>query len=504
MAVKNPLRYARQLLQTLVNDRDEHLLRADGYLHGIQDDPYMPENADAEYRLLAERAVTNVMGFAVDTFEQALFVDSFRRGRPSDRVVEPSTDAVQPEWDHFQASSMDSRQSAIYRGAISCGQSFVLTERRPDRQVRSKGLSALGTSALFADPANDLAPAIALCVTQWPKSGSDKKTSIPGIARMWDDTFEYVVTFKSATSFEKGVTVKPLKRHGASECPVTRFAGNVDLEGRTWGVVERGIPLQNRLNQTIFDMLVVQSFASFKVRTISGMAPPLKMQGVDEDGEVTTDPDAIVQYIPRLDSQGRTIPEDVNLNARRFFFAEDPETRFSTLDETQLDGFIAAVRLAFEHIAALYHIPPHYMLGKIADLSAEAMTAAETSWSRTVEGLKRQFGESWERVFRIAAELNGDAIGAGDLSGEIVWRDMENRSMSALGDALGKMAESLGIPKRGLWARVPNVTATELAEWEAMYEEESVNMMLVNQNKNPVSASSPRPTYRARDQVSQQ
>jgi hypothetical protein len=489
--VATPIEYARRALEVLVHDREERLLRIDEYLRGEQDQPYMPESADHEYKMLAERSITNVMGFIVGTPAQAMYVDSFRKGRSSDDVAgqSASTAAVQPEWDHWQKSRLDARQAAVYRAALGFGHSFVLTEKISSG-VRSKGLSPLRTTALYEDPANDDAPVVAIHVTQWPTGSGD--TIRPGRARMWDAKKEYAVTFKSTADLSKGVTCNAGKAHGADECPVTRFAAVIDLEGRTWGVVEPMIPLQNRINQTVFDLLIVQSFASFKVRTISGMAPPIKRKGLDAEGNETTDPEQIVEWVPVLDSNGNVVPEDINLSARRVFWAEDEDTKFGTLDETPLNGFIEAIELAFRHIASLSQTPPHHLLGQIANLSAEALVAAETALSRRVAEFRSAFGESWERVFRIAAQL-GAGDGADDYAGEVVWRDMEQRSLAQAGDALGKLAESLGIPKRGLWARVPGVTATELGTWEAMYEEESPDLALA---RAATRAAPARPQFR--------
>lgn len=501
MPIQNKRARAVECLTILNTDRTEYLLRLDEYDRGIQDDPYMPESADAEYRLLAKRAITNVMPFILSTPAQNMYVDSFRRGSTSeagdspDSPSEARTDAVQPEWDHWQRSGLDARQSAVYRGAFKFGHSFVLTEKRAsDDAVVSVGLSALRTVALYVSSANDADPIVALTVVRW----ADPVKKLKGEARMWDDTYEYAVTFNSILDLSKGVTVKQIRAHGASKCPVTRFAAAVDLEGRTVGLIEPLMPLQNRLNQTVFDLLVVQSYASFKVRTISGMAPPVKLRPVDIEGNEVTNPSSnqerIHDWIPVIDpNTGRPVPEEINLNAKRVFWGADHDTRFGTLDETPLDGFINAIEMGFQHIAALSQTPPHSFLGKIANLSAEALLAAESALSRKVDEFKAAFGESWERVFRIAAEI-GEYEGADDFSGEVIWRDMGQKSLSQAGDALGKLHSELGIPQRGLWRRVPNVTAQELAQWEEMYEEESSDIALA-QAVRP--ASSARPSFRA-------
>jgi hypothetical protein len=425
----------------------------------------MPQQADDEYRLLAKRSVSNWMPLLVGTPAQALYVDSFRRGST---ITDGPADTVSPEWKHWQNSRLDARQTSVHRGALAFGHSFTLTEKT-SRGIRTKGLSAMRTAALYEDPANDDTPYIALTVTRKPVD------DLPGTARMWDASTEYAVRFSSYSDADK-VSVTVVGRHGATECPVTRFAAAVDLEGRTTGVVEPMIPLQNRINQSVFDLLVAQTYGSFKVRTATGMAPPLQMEPVHAD---ENDPSSeVVDWRPKLGPDGRPIPAAINLNAKRFLFAEDPEVRFSTLDETPLGGFIDSIDMSIRHLSAIAQVPPHHLLGQIANLSAEALQAAETSLLRKIEEYRRMFGESWERVFRLAAELDGNAASAQDQAGEVIWRDMELKSLAQSADGLGKLAESLDIPKRGLWTRVPGVTRNELDEWERLREEDDAELQL--------------------------
>jgi hypothetical protein len=466
---------AAQMLVNLRKDLDNHLDRIDNYIQGEHDDPYMPPQADDEYRLLAKRAVSNWCPLIISTPAQALYVDSFRRGNSSTKTTDAaSSNKVEPEWDHWQQSRLDSRQSAIYRAAIGYGHSFTVTEKDDQDRVRTKGLSPLKTTALFEDPANDITPITALHVVRW---GSGEK---PGLAYYWDEEDKFTITFLGDTSFDPDqIKIVDQEEHGASECPVTRFHAYVDLQGRTTGVIEPVIPLQNRINQTVFDLLVAQTYSSFKVRWVSGMVPPIETEPIYEvDGDDTT---PVVGAQPVLDeSTGQPKPRNIDVNARRFLFAEDHEARFGTLDESPLQGFIDSLDMSIRHLSALRQIPPHHLLGQIANLSAEALQAAEISLQRMVQEFQMAFGESWERVFRLAAELAGDTALANDFSSEVIWRDLEQRAISQAADGLGKLADQLGIPKRGLWRRVPNVTANELSEWEELRADEDSQLQLAD------------------------
>lgn len=473
MASPTPVELARKLLAVLDKDK-RRLDRINGYTTGEgHDDPYMPVQADDEYRLLAKRSVSNWMPLLINTPAQALYVDGFRPGRGNDSLPkDPSS--TSPEWEHWQRSRMDARQSAVYRGALEFGHSFVLTEKSK-KGVVSKGLSPRRTAALYEDPANDETPYAALTVVSYPSG--DGKT--PGKARMWDGSNEYPVSFKSMTD-KDSIRAGAGKRHGASECPVTRFAAQVDLEGRTIGVVEPMIALQNRINQTIFDLLVAQTYTSHEVRYATGMAPPVQRDLLDADGNVTTDPELAEDSRIRLDVAGNPIPLPLNHNARRFLFAEDHDVQFGSLPGGSLSPLIDSVDMSIRHLAAISQTPPHHLLGQIANLSAEALEAAETALSRMVAMFRAAFGESWERVFRLAAELNGDTSSAEDFSGEVIWRDMESRSLAQSADALGKLAVQLQIPKKGLWKRVPGVTQNEYEDWIDMAEEDDSATKLAN------------------------
>lgn len=460
---------AQKALEILDWDRDQKLLRIDNYIQGIHDDPYMPETADAEYKLLAKRSITNQMPLLIGTVSQACYVDGFRRGSDGSSGDTARIDSTKtPQWDFWQRSRFDARQATVYRGAIGFGHYFVLLEedrRHPGKAV-GKILSALDTVALFEDPQNDEDPSVVLTVTKRASSNGGR-----GLGRMWDDTWEYKVTW--GTGFE-GVRATKVRKHGFEECPVTRFAPWVDGEGRTTGIVWPHIPYQNRLNQTIFDLLIGQTFTSFNVRYATGMAPPMEMEVEYDDDGVT-----VIGIKPKIGPDGQPIPKKMDYNARRFLFAEDHEANFGSLPGSPLSGFIEAADLAVRHLASSAQIPPHHLLGQIANLSAEALAAAETALMRKVQEVRQAFGESWERVFRLAMAFEGQE-GAEDYHGEVIWRDMESKSLAMTADALGKLKEQLEIPAPGLWSKIPGVTQNEIDDWRDWWEEQQEAMKLAN------------------------
>lgn len=465
-----PVSLAQRLLTTLTNDLPR-LEEIDNYRRGRQRAPHTPDNADREFRELARRSITNLCQMPTNSVAQIIEVDGFRPGLHGEGQASDGrlSYAHGPQWDFFQQNSLDSRQDAVHRGALDFGHSFVVNEKGTDEaKSRARGLSAMRTTALYKDPANDIVPVAAIYVDDWGDGSKDGR----GAATMWDDLHLYKVVF---TTGGEVTHVTRMDRHGWTECPVTRFAPIVDLDGCTVGLIEPLIPLQDRLNQTIFDLLVTQSYSSFKVRTVTGMAPPMQTKVIyetDGDGNRRIDPvtrePIVLDVVPVIDpSTGQPKPAPVSMLAKSALWAEDPEVKFGTLDHTPLDGHIAAAKLAVQHFTAIGQVPPHYALGEIANLSAEALDAAQQTLMRLADDIKTAFGESWERVVRLAMRIENQD-GAKDMHAEVIWADKDGRAWGSFSDGAGKLVSELGIPQQGLWHRVPGVTQGELARWERL------------------------------------
>lgn len=424
------------------------------YVEGEHPSPYMPDGASDEYRLIADRSITNVCELLVETPTQALYIDNFRRSN------ELTLDAeISPEWNHWQRSGLDSAQVPLHRESLTYGQSFAITRKDASGKVLTRPLSPFRTVALYEDPAFDQWPLVGVYIKRWPQ---DERN---GIALVWDEVNEYEVAFGVDDDKMRLIAESD---HGCSVCPLTPFDAYKDLEGKTHGIVAPVIPFQNRLNQTVFDLMMAQTYNSFNVRYVTGMAPPMKR---------VLDPETDT-YVLALDDEGNPVPEKQYLNASRIFYAEDKDVKFGSLEGADLSGFIAAAELAVRHLSSVTQTPPHFVLGQIANVSAEALEQAETSLSRKVEQFKVSFGESWERVFRIALEMLGEE-GWDDHAGEVVWRDLGNKSLAQTADALGKFAESLDVPRRGLWTRIPSITRQEITEWNKLREEDDYDRQLL-------------------------
>lgn len=403
----------------------ERLDKLDAWYRWDHDRPHVPRQSTTEYQQLTDRSQAPWGALIVTAVAQQMYLDGYRSKGAADDS---------PAWDAWQANGMDARQVPLHRAAFAYGYSFetVLPGTAPDGSPMPvmRGVSPRRMQAFYLDPAEDEWPAYALRAD--PASVDGKKG---WRVRVYDDTQVHELTLASGDA-------RPMFLdsfdHGVGVCPVVRFCNQLDLEGRADGEIEPFIPLFGRIDQTAFDRLVVQRFSSFIVRTIAGMAKP-------EDAD---------------DARAASLL----LRVSDLLVADDPDTKFGSLPATPLSGFIEAHEADVRTLAALAQTPAHEMLGQMANLSAEALAAAEASLTRKVEERKHTLGESHEQALRLASGLMGDLEGAADYSAQVRWRDMESRSLSQVADALGKMATMLGVPVQMLWEKIPGWTDQDVEE----------------------------------------
>jgi hypothetical protein len=203
--------------------------------------------------------------------------------------------------------------------------------------------------------------------------------------------------------------------------------------------LESVVPIQNRINTTIYNRLVASDFGAFRQITATG----IKLQ---------RDPSGA--YKPPF-----------NVGADRLLVSENKDAAFSVIPESNLRGYLDAVEADVQHLAAITQTPPHYLLGKMINIPGSGMKMAETGLVAKIKRRSQHLGEGWEETMRIALGFVGDPR-AVDISAETIWADFESRSEGETVDALIKM-KTLGVPNEVLWQRW-GATPSEIERWQEL------------------------------------
>lgn len=435
----------------------DRLERIDRWYRWKADDIRLPRSATTELKLLVELSKTPWLGLVVSSLSQCLYVDGYRS--PLDDV---QADEAQPSgpWKTWHANDMDRRQIAIHRAALAYGYAFVSVLPGEDSEGKRsvlRGVSPRKCYAAWEDPAEDDWPVYVLRVDS---RGQGKGHTL----RLYDD--EAVLTFTMDSENSKPEFVSR-ENHDAGVTPFIRYANNLDLDGRCDGEVEPFIPLAARINKTSYDRLLTQHFNSWKIRTVSGMAQP--------------------------DTEEEANRKKLQLRQDDLLVADDPDTKFGTLDETPLDGFVNAWRSDIEALAAVSQTPTHALTGQLINLSAEALSASRAGLTQKIHERQKSFGASHVQALRLAALLEGNDAYANDSMARVTWQDMEIRSLSQAVDALGKAAQMLQVPLPALWQRIPGVEKSDVDEWKQMSTEldpmERLTAELARQSREPAPAA---------------
>lgn len=410
-------------------DNRERSIEWQKWALGKQDLPVIPNTATDEYRQLQEKAITPWLGLLVQSLAQALIVEGYRPTAASeDNVL----------WAAWQANRMDAKQIGVYDAAFTTGVSYVAVlptgSPRPRHRPTVQGdlavpewrpYSSAEMTAFYEGP-HDEWPAYALAAERAPVWGQPQDGRTRWRLTLFDDRFVYIMDM---TEGDTPVLVDEPRSHGYDSPPVVAFTNRKTVTGRVVGEVEPYVAVASRIDQDVFDRLIVQRYGSWRVRWATGLEQPPTAEEAEK-------------------IQKELLVNDVLVNS-------SPDGRFGSIPETPLDGHLRAPIEDVRMLAAVSQTPPTVLTGDLTNISAEALAAVEAAYNRKVEQRKLSFGESWEKVFDITAEMMGLEA---DHSAQVRWRDMESRSMAQTADAFGKLAQMLEIPVEVLWDKIGFLT----------------------------------------------
>jgi hypothetical protein len=156
----------------------------------------------------------------------------------------------------------------------------------------------------------------------------------------------------------------------------------------------------------------------------------------------------------------------------RVLWIEDPNAKIAEWKASDLANYTGVLEVAVGHIAAQTRTPQHYLVGKMANLSGDALIAAETGLVKRCQEKQLWFGQALREVFQLIALAQGnDAKARAIRSGTVLWADTESRNIAQLTDSLLKLKQ-IGFPLEWLAARY-GLTPPEVVDLMAMREREA-------------------------------
>ncbi|QDH92108.1 portal protein [Streptomyces phage Dubu] len=375
-----------------------------------------------------------------------------------------STEADKDLWRVWQMNGLDADSQLGFLGAVNSGRSFVLVWGNPDDPETPE--------VTFEDAAQ--------CVIAYvPGSRRKRRAAL----KRWDDgTMSYATLYlpDQVWKFQRpvlGQSTKSPQEQAVDEelnrweprdmglepnpqpnpmgvVPMVELPNRPTLTEEPVSDITGVISMQDAVNLLWAQLFTAADYASFPQRIVLG---------------------AEVPEIPILDSDGQIVgsrPVDLERFAvdRVMFFTGD-DVKVTEWTAANLEAYTKVMEVAVGHIAAQTRTPAHYLIGKMANLSGDALLAAETGLVKRVEEKQIWFGQALREMFRLIALARGEDAKVPDIAaGQMIWADAESRSHAQLADALTKLKQ-IGFPFEFLALRY-GLSPTEVADLLTMRDRE--------------------------------
>lgn len=368
-------------------------------------------------------------------------------------------------WRVWQSNGLDADSQLGFLGSVNAGRSFVL---------------------VWGNPSDEATPVVtfedaSMCVVAY--APGSRRERVAGLKKWVDGSSEYATLYLSgevwkferalydvdAKSAEMRQVDDELRRWtpravGTEPNPQPNPMGAVpliELPNRPMLVADpisdvSGVTaMQDAVNLMWAMLFTASDYASFPQRIVTG---------------------AEIPEIPVLDASGTVVgsrPVDLERFAvDRVMFFEGDNVRTSEWTAANLNAYTDVIEVAVGHIAAQTRTPQHYLIGKMANLSGDALLAAETGLVKRVEEKQIWFGQALREMFRLIALAQGDSAKASSLSaGTVLWANAESRSDAQLADALLKL-KTIGFPFEKL-AALYGLKPAEIAALMEMRQREA-------------------------------
>lgn len=252
------------------------------------------------------------------------------------------------------------------------------------------------------------------------------------------------------------------------EVPMVVLYNDPRLTGTPEGEHEPALTLIDLYNKTLMDMATTSHFAAFRQRWGTGIES--EREGARRD--------------PVTGAPIESSPAQAETGQDTMLTSPFPDARFGTLEESDLSGYVEALKTIVANTATTTFTPYHFLLNMPSSVppSGEAITTSEAPLVDKVMGHQRDKSAGWRRVMALAFRLAGDETAATAMreAGEVIWADPERRTESQHVDALSKMVTSLGLPEEAAWELLPAIP-DQVERWRRMKDDAGQQAMTEEQ-----------------------
>lgn len=422
----------------------------ESYVEGNHPLPDGDERFIKAFKSLQQKARTNYIGLITTTPVERMKIKNFTINGEID-------EEVSQWWDECRG---DFQSPIVHMTAASLGNCFVKVVEGTDGPFSTGKPRYIAldprTTITEEDPSDPMVTRAAL--EMW----SDDATGvIHSILHLQNRTYFFTgpTVFETNNLDRPGLT-KRLLQFGAGGfmlqgsqatkfgvVPIVRFDWIPSFKGISKAEAEDVIDVQNRINSTILDRMVISRAQAYRQRYAAGVKIPR-----GKDGQVKS---------PFKPGPGELWVTD----------QPGQDVKFGEFSEADIRQTLEAIRDDVADMAAITKTPPHYLMGKMANVSGSTLDQAEAGMISKTKQRMTSTGTSWIMTARLTLLYMGRTEDAkADI--DIEWYDPAYHSVAESSDALNKHVAA-GVDVVIAAGKFGNYSPTELKKIAQKVEEKA-------------------------------
>ncbi|MDQ1205043.1 phage portal protein [Microbacterium sp. SORGH_AS_0862] len=431
------------------------------YVRGKQRDPWAPEGIGEEHQELRKQSKANWVQLAVFAPIQRLRFEGIRTGHGKD--VDRKT------WQNFWAANrLEARQTIIYESMMTHGRGItgVWTNDKDSTRPLVRPQSVRNVY-LHPDPEDPFELDYAVKIIDRTDAAPNGLIVPAGVRPATKVAYVYDRESWVRLAYEGGAWVFEVGgEHPLKQVPFVTSDYRPNANSEIFSPVAPLIPQQDAINTIRFNMLLAMQFSAFRQRVVTGFDPVMR----DESGQIVykKNPDGSTFRTP----EGRMVPllNDFGRAAvdRMLVFNGD-QTKVFDMPESNLANYVTMLTEFLTQFFATSQVPPQYLLSRMANLSGDAISGAESTLTSLLGELKRYVQEGWVETATLWSRAAGMKEPDPDM--ELLAADMEVKSFGQIVDGIQKLITT-GFPRRGAWEMIPGANQAKVDRWEQLAQDE--------------------------------
>lgn len=438
----------------------KQMKRREDFLHGDQDKPWAPQGIGEEHESLRQQSVANWMPLPVYAPIQRMRCEGLRSG-----IGDAADKAL---WrDVWAANKLEARQTIVYESMMTHGRGIasvwpnISNHQRPIVRPQS-------VRNVYVHPSEDDPFTAEYAVKLVERQKTPNALVVPNgsrdsewVAFVYDDDSWYRLTREGEGWADGGKEGS----HPMKAVPFVTFDYRPNANGEIFSPVDPLIPQQNAINTIRFNMLLAMQFSAFRQRVVTGFDPVMR----DESGQIVykLNPDGSPvlvngRKVPLLNEFGRAAVD------RMLVFNGD-QTKVFDMPESNLANYVTMLTEFLTQFFATSQVPPQYLLSRMANLSGDAISGAESTLTSLQGELKRYANEGMVELFTLASRASGRDEPMPDM--EMLYADTEVKSFAQIVDGIQKLITS-GFPREAAWEMIPGANQPKVQRWLQMADKE--------------------------------